>query len=279
MGAMKGPEFACLLGGLLAFAAGTAAAAGAARTGSPRRLAWVRAAALLGTALHAAFLAVTGARGGQFPVGNTAEAFIFLAAAVSAIALLLDAARGMPILLVAALPLALLTTILALALAGAPAGGPGAPGLSSAVVALHAAGALAAYAAFAVAFASGIAFLVAQRQLKRHGSPPILGLMPSLETVGRVNARAIAAGVVLLAAGLVAGYLYARGLYPGQRGWRLDPKVFLTTITVAAYAAILALSRRPSFKGRRTAQASVAGFALVLVTFWANIFWSGFHRF
>ena len=275
---MKSLEFALLWGGLLAFAAGTAAAAAAVRSGTSRLLALVRAAAGLGIGLHAAFLAVTSAREGRFPVESTLEAFVFLAAALTAAAILLDLLRGMPILLIAAMPLALLTTLLALALTLAPPRTPAdAPGPSGAAVALHAAGALASYAAFALAFASGVVYIVAHRQLKRHGPSPVLGLMPPLETVGRVNVRSIAAGVVLLAAGLVAGYLYARELYPGQRGWRLDPKVFLTTITVAAYAVVLGLSRRPAFRGRRTAVASMACFALVLVTFWANIIWRGFH--
>ena len=61
--------------------------------------------------------------------------------------------------------------------------------------------------------------------------------------------------------------------------WRNDPKIYLTTITLAAYLAILILSGRPAFKGRRAALASVAGFFLVMTTFWASVFWSDFHRF
>lgn len=276
---MKIPEILFLSGGLAAFAAGTASAAGAARTGSPRFIAATRAAAALGTGLFAALLATVGARESRFPVSGTFEAFVFLAAATSATAIVLDLWRGMPVFLVATLPLALLTALLALALTLTPPSPPDAASLSSLRIALHAAGALASYAAFAIAFASGVVYLVSQRMLKRHGSPPALGLMPPLETTARINVRAIAAGVVLLTIGLLVGYFYARELYPGQRVWRLDPKVFLTTSTVAVYAAILGLSRRPRFKGRRTALASVGGFALVLATFWANVFWSRFHSF
>jgi ABC-type uncharacterized transport system permease subunit len=276
---VRSTEIVFLCGGLIAFAAGTAAAAGAVRTGSGRFIAGIRVSAVLGACFHAALLAVIGAREGRFPVTSTFEAFVFLAAAMSAAALLLDVWRRMPILLIATLPLALLTALLALALTLAPPAAPNTQGLSSFRIAVHVAGSLASYAAFAIAFASGVVYLVAQRQLKKHGPSPVLGLMPALETTARINVRSIAAGVVLLAAGLVVGYLYARDLYPGQRGWRLDPKVFLTTITVVVYAVILGLSRRPSFKGRRTALASVAGFVLVLVTFWASIFWSGFHSF
>ncbi|HLH27931.1 MAG TPA: cytochrome c biogenesis protein CcsA, partial [Acidimicrobiales bacterium] len=107
----------------------------------------------------------------------------------------------------------------------------------------------------------------------------MLGLTPSLETVARVNRRSIAAGVVLLAGGLIVGYLQARHVYGLERWWRNDPKIYLTTLTLAAYVAILVLSFRPTFKGRRTALASAAGFLLVMATFWASVFWSDFHRF
>ncbi len=276
---MRGVDLILLAGGSLAFAAGTAAAAAAARAGSARLLGPARAAAILGTCLHAGVLAAVGAREGRFPVQSTLEAFVLLTAAVGAAALILDVSRGMPIILVASLPVALLTSLLALVLtlAAPPPPPVEPPGLRSPRTALHIAGAIASYTAFALAFASGLAYLVAHRQLKHRGPLPALGLMPPLEAVARLNTRSLAAGVALLAAGLLAGYLYARELYPGQRAWRLDPKVILTTTTVLAYAAILWLSRLPSFKGRRTAIASVAGFALVLVTFWANVFWRGFH--
>jgi ABC-type uncharacterized transport system permease subunit len=102
--------------------------------------------------------------------------------------------------------------------------------------------------------------------------------MPSLETVARLNVRSIAAGVALLAGGIVVGYFYARQFYQRQFD-RLDPKIILSCATLAAYLVLLALSRRPSFRGRRTALGSVLGFFLVLANFWASIFWSDLHRY
>ena len=80
------------------------------------------------------------------------------------------------------------------------------------------------------------------------------------------------------AGGILVGYAQARHVYNRQFD-RLDPKIILSTLTFALYAVVLALARRPGFRGRRTALASVAGFFLVMVTFWASIFWSGFHQF
>ncbi|HEV3029334.1 MAG TPA: cytochrome c biogenesis protein CcsA, partial [Planctomycetota bacterium] len=221
-----------------------------------------------------------GARTGHFPVTGAIEAYIFLTTAIVLIALLLDWMKKWTSLVVAILPLAVVTTLLALALTLVPedAGRP-MPTASSVWTSLHVSTALASYGAFAIAFVSSILYLIAQRQLKDHAAAAMLGLTPSLETVARVNRRSIATGIALLAGGLVVGYLQARHVYGIEHWWRNDPKIYLTTFTLASYVAILILSFRPTFKGRRTALASAAGFLLVMATFWASVFWSDFHRF
>jgi ABC-type uncharacterized transport system permease subunit len=185
------------------------------------------------------------------------------------------------VILVATLPLSVVTTLLALALTGIPMQeSPSTVQARSNIwTSLHVFTALGSYGAFAIAFISSILYLIAQRQLKDHTSASFLGIMPPLETVARITRRSIAAGVALLAGGLIVGYLQARNVYGIHSWWRDDPKIILTTITLAAYVAILLLSGRPTFKGRRTAVASVLSFFLVMATFWASVFWSGFHRF
>ena len=241
-----------------------------------------RLLALLGALAHGTLLALLGGRTGRFPIRGAEEAFLFMAAAAAVLALALDWLKGHRILVVATLPLSFATALLAGALElTAPPPAPGAAsGPSGAWTGLHVFVALASYGAFALAFVTGILYLIAQRQLKHHAAPAVFGLMPPLETVGRINVRAMAAGAALLAAGLLVGYLQARSLYVGQPpGWRTDPKIILTTATLAAYLVMVFLSRRPGFKGRRVALASIAGFFLAMTTFWASIFWSGFHNF
>jgi HemX protein len=223
-------------------------------------------------------LVAKGIRTAHFPIDGAAEGFLFLAVAITGTALLLDGLMGWSILLVATLPLSCVTVGLAWALTYAPSG-PVPENLSSLWLGLHIFTALGAYAAFAMAFISGILYLVSQRQLKVHTTGSIHGWMPPLETVRRLTRRAIVVGVLLQAGGLVVGYLQARKVMGLGADWRQDPKIWLTTVTLAVYVAILVLGERPSLKGRRTALASVAAFALVMLTFWASVFWSGFHRF
>lgn len=269
-----------LYSGLLLYAVAAGFAFWSLRSGDPRGLRAARLGALLGAIDHLVYLVRLGASTGRFPVTGAVEAYIFLSTAVILIALGLDWMRRWTSLVVATLPLSVITTLLALALTLVPEStAQPTPAVSSLWTTLHVSTALGAYGAFAIAFVSSILYLIAQRQLKDHTAAAMLGLTPSLETVARVNRRSIAAGVVLLAGGLIVGYLQARHVYGLERWWRNDPKIYLTTLTLAAYVAILVLSFRPTFKGRRTALASAAGFLLVMATFWASVFWSDFHRF
>lgn len=250
------------------------------RNGDQRGLQAARLGALFGGLDHLVYLVRLGIQTGHFPVTGAIEAYVFLSTAVILIALALDWMKKWTSLVVATLPLAVITTLLALALTMIPEGaGKESPAKASIWTGLHVSTALGSYGAFAIAFVASILYLVAQRQLKDHRAAAMLGHTPSLETVARINRRSIAAGVALLAGGLVVGYLQARHVYGIESWWRNDPKIYLTTVTLAAYVAILILSFRPTFKGRRTALASCAGFVLVMTTFWASVFWSDFHRF
>jgi ABC-type transport system involved in cytochrome c biogenesis permease subunit len=269
-----------LFGGLALYAIAMAFAIWSLRTGDPKGLQTARFGAFFGAIDHIVYLVLLGLRSGRFPVTGAIEAYVFLSTAIILVALLLDWMRKWTVILIATLPLSIVTTLLALALIQIPQK-ESAPALatSSLWTSLHIFTALGAYGAFAIAFISSILYLIAQRQLKDHAAVSNLGMIPPLETVARINRRSISAGVALLAGGLLVGYLQARQVLGKGPGWRNDPKIYLTTITLAAYIAILVLSGRPMFKGRRTALASVAGFFLVMMTFWASVFWSEFHRF
>jgi HemX protein len=269
-------ETVLLYAGLLFYLYGTAFAFAAVKTGDARSLARARLGALIGAFDHALVLFSFGARTGHFPITSAFEAFLFLATVVSLLALILDWYKKLAVLIVGTLPLAVVTTVLALLLPPTEASSRSPSGVWTS---LHIFIALGSYGAFAIAFVTGILYLVEQRQLKQHASASVLGLMPSLEAVARVNVRAIAVGAALLAAGIVVGYLMARKIHGLGADWRDDPKIILSTVTFAVYVTVLVLSARPAFKGKRTAVASVLSFFLVMVNFWASLYWSGIHRY
>jgi HemX protein len=190
-------------------------------------------------------------------------------------ALGLDLLRSLPILTIGAMPLALASLILAAA-TGEPQD-PAAPFASTPVAGVHAVLILFSYVAFAVAFVTALLFLIEQRQLKAHGAAPALGLLPSLETSYRMTLRAVVSGVILLAGGILAGYLYAREKLTGS-GWRMDAKIIVTSAVWVGFLIVAILSTLPSFKGRRTAVASALCFVMAMAASWIASFWSGFHR-
>ena len=277
---MSNFEKVTVYGGLLFYLYGMIFAFAGVKNGDARALARGRLGALIGAFDHALALFSFGARTGHFPVTSAFEAFLFLSTMFSLVALALDWYRRLSVLVVGTLPLAVATTILAVTLTLAPSSAAGPHPVSNAWTIVHIFIAIGSYGAFAIAFVAGILYLVGQRNLKQQGAGSILGLLPSLEAVSRVNVASIAAGAALLAGGIVVGYLQARKEFVGKGPeWRVDVKIILSTITFAVYTAVLILSARPSFKGRRTALASVLSFFLVLANFCTSLFGSGIHRY
>jgi ABC-type uncharacterized transport system permease subunit len=208
------------------------------------------------------------------PLVSRFDTHLLVSLFLIAAALGLDLLRSMPILTIGALPLALASLILAAA-TGEPRD-PAAPFAATPVAGVHAVLILCAYVAFAVAFVTALLFLIEQRQLKAHGGAP-LGLLPSLETSYRMTLRSVVAGVVLLAGGILAGYMYAREKLTGS-GWRMDPKIIVTSAVWVGFLIVAILSSVPSFKGRRTAVASAFCFVISMAASWIASFWSGFHK-
>jgi len=116
-----------------------------------------------------------------------------------------------------------------------------------------------------------------------HSMPSLMVLSIVSTAQAQDSARASIGGspgwlAWVLLGGLLVGYFQARAVYNRDFN-RVDPKIVLTTLTFLAYLAVLLLSGRPAFKGRRTALASVAVFFLLMANFWASVFWSDMHRF
>ncbi|HZN61929.1 MAG TPA: cytochrome c biogenesis protein CcsA [Planctomycetota bacterium] len=209
------------------------------------------------------------------PIVSRFDTHLLVSLLLIGAALGLDLLRSMPILTIGALPLALASLILAAA-TGEPQD-PAAPFASTPVAGVHAVLILLSYVAFAVAFVTSLLYLIEQRQLKSHGAPAALGMMPSLETSYRMTRRSVVAGVILLTGGILCGYLYAREkLTPG---WRMDAKIIVTTGVWLGFLIVAVLSVVPSFKGRRTAVTSALCFVISMAASWISSFWSGFHRY
>ncbi|MBI3333455.1 MAG: cytochrome c biogenesis protein CcsA [Candidatus Omnitrophica bacterium] len=120
------------------------------------------------------------------------------------------------------------------------------------------------YAAFAVAVATGVSFLLKERWLKRK-DPRVLrsGTIP-LELLDEVNRWAVVVGFAFFSALLIQGHLLAR------RSWQAfrigDSTEIWSGITWAAYALVLALRIRMGLRGRRVVFMSVMSFGVAVTT-------------
>lgn len=160
---------------------------------------------------------------------------------------------------------------------------PGGPELRGSVFALHVTLNMLAYAAFAVACALSLLYLVVGRSLKSRSIRALEGTasrLPTLSYLERANRTSLGVGVLSLAFGLGLGLFWASRVWRGDHPlWFLDPKIGVAFLTLAFYLVVLVRAHRGA-SPVITARLSVAGFLLVLVSYTAvNLLASRLHTF
>jgi len=134
-----------------------------------------------------------------------------------------------------------------------------------------------AYAAFFVVFVASVMYLVLERELKLKTFSAIFHRLPSLTTVNEIATVAAALGLTFLTLGIASGMLWSSSQY--NRLWHNDPKEIFAVLTWLLYLALIIYRSTAQWRGRRAAWMGVAGFALVLVTFFGARFMGGYHVF
>ncbi len=137
-----------------------------------------------------------------------------------------------------------------------------------------------AYAAFAVSAALSILYITAGRALKSHTLSGPATRLPTLSYLERANRTSLGLGIIALGTGLALGFWWAARVWtPDHPHWALDPKIFFALGTLFFYLFVLVRARRGA-PGVSTARFSIAGFALVLLSYTAvNMFVSKLHVF
>ena len=164
----------------------------------------VLAAAL---AVLVGFMVARGARTGSFPVTDAAESRGFFAAAGGAGPLAFAADPGSRALGAFLLPVGSALSIASLVAASLAR--PHSREFDGVFLALHAISWFAGYAAFAFGGASGVAYLIQERALRRKKLGGLSRRLPSLSVLDRLNYRAVTLGSPLLTFGMVTGSVWS----------------------------------------------------------------------
>ena len=143
--------------------------------------------------------------------------------------------------------------------ADASAAGP----VKSAVLPVHVLANLLGEALFLLAFAAAVAYLVADKQLKKKNVSGVGSRLPPLDALDRAEHAFLLAGFPLLTVGIITGALWAERVESGSPAevWRS----LFGYATWALFAGVLLLRAWRGWRGKRAAYGTIAGFAFALV--------------
>jgi HemX protein len=135
-----------------------------------------------------------------------------------------------------------------------------------------------AYAAFALSCVLSVIYLLQDRLLHSRQLGTAFWRFPALDVLDRMARSSVLVGLVALLFGVTFGFVWEHRLSGGY-SWT-DPKVLITLLIVAVYAAYLRLSRISRWRGARAALLCAFNFVLVLFSYtFVNLYLTRFHRF
>ncbi|MEI7449962.1 MAG: c-type cytochrome biogenesis protein CcsB [Desulfomonile sp.] len=130
---------------------------------------------------------------------------------------------------------------------------------------IHVTLALAGNAVFALMAIGGLMYILQERLIKGKRIGRFYRLLPSLETLDKINRHGLPLGFFLLTVGIISGALWAGSVWGFYWSW--DPKETWSLITWFAYAAMVHQRVVLGWRGKRAAVLALIGFGLVMFTF------------
>ncbi len=149
---------------------------------------------------------------------------------------------------------------------------------------VHAISMILAGASAVLAAASAGLYLFARRKLKRKDLAQVLGKVPNIQKLERMNILGLKLCFILMTFGLVSGIglaaTSASSLNMTAHDWLTDSKIVLITIVWLLLATIMVLWRTVKLKEKTIAHVTIVAFALILfAVVGTSIFCGTGHKF
>lgn len=234
---------------------------------------------MIGFVLHTISLIIDWVQDGHYPLFGIRETLSFLAwTLVATYGLMLYRYRTLVALGSVTLPLIAVLTFFAGVSQTRLAPGASLAGVGAAwLFPVHTTLLLFAYASFFVVFAASVMYLLQERELKLKTFSGIFHRLPSLSTVNEIATNAAGVGFTLLTLGLLVGMIWSSSR--DGRLWHNDPKEVFAVLTWLLYLGLILYRSTAKWRGRSAAWLGVAGFGLVLCTFFGARLLGSFHVF
>jgi cytochrome c-type biogenesis protein CcsB len=214
-------------------------------------------------AFHTGVIALKYFESGHLPIQNFHETLSTFGWAIVGVFLILQIKFNLMVLGALVAPLAMLCTVIASILPGPPV--ELAPLFKSLWRTSHIGTLILGNAAFAIAFLVGILYLIQEKAIKDKKRGFFFRRLPSLKLLDSMGYSCLIVGFPLLTFGIITGAIYAQVVY--GRFWSWDPREILGAITWLVFAALLHERLTVGWQGRRAAIMTIAGFVVLLSTF------------
>jgi cytochrome c-type biogenesis protein CcsB len=214
---------------------------------------------------------------GHAPLSNLYESLIFFAWTIVLFQLLIERKSGSKSVGTFTTPLA----FLAMAYASLSPGissqiQPLIPALKSNWLIAHVVTCFLGYAAFGVAFALSLMYLL--KKLDETESKTLFSrLIPNRSVLDELSYQMVIIGFLMLTIGILTGAVWAHTAWGTYWSW--DPKETWSLITWLVYAALLHSRMVRGWRGKRLAFFSIIGFCCVLFTYFGVNYLPGLHSY
>ena len=213
---------------------------------------------------------------GRAPLSNLYESLVFFSLTIALFYLYMERRYSNRFLGVFAAPLAFLSIAYAsLSPNISDRIQPLIPALKSNWLIVHVVTCFLGYAAFAVAFAISIMYLIRSR--RPDGKELLLLSFPGLTVLDEMTHQMVVSGFLFFTAGIITGAVWANSAWGSYWSW--DPKETWSLITWFIYATLLHARMMRGWYGKRIAYISIIGFCAVIFTYFGVNLLPGLHSY